>query len=386
MKKILIFTGTRINDKESAIEGMCKKHLSNRLAVTFVYFDKQASHNDREGNCIVLKKWHSRFQLAQGLSEFVDLAEYDFIVVRNLFQVLRQILRLRLQAKTGFWESFPHSHARLERAQFERRAVLRKNVEYFVKSKLEKTLISQCDFYMPITQTHKRVYYDDLTIPCFPMPMGVDFSSIDIPNKTINQAQPVRFVYIGAICELRRLDIVNRAFLKTNKPFTFDYYSYDQNSAVDKIKNIDDPRIRFRGPMNRHDLFQEIANADVGVCFFPNTKTFITASPTKTLEYGALGMTLLVNEMPEYTNLLDDHCAYICDFKEHAITRALQTILDTPRQILKSKGLDCQRRIQEQRNYQNMAKAFFHFLIGLQQNRPSLEPTMPTHDHAKLLK
>jgi hypothetical protein len=399
VKKILIFTGIRVGDNESAIEGMCKKSLSRRMSVTFVYFDKLAPRNYREGNCLVLKGGYSRFGLAKGLREFVDLRDYDFIVVRNLFKVLRQVLRMGLGAKVGFWESFPHSHARVERAGLERRAVWRKRAEYWVKSRLERELISRCDFYMPITETHKRVFYDDLEVPSFPTPMGVDFSGIDVSDKAVGvdgvdgvdgvegvEGVVVRFVYIGAICDLRRLDVVNRAFLATDQPFVLDYYSYDHNAAVDRIKAIDDPRIRFRGGLDRADLFKAIREADVGVCFFPHTKTFITASPTKTLEYAALGMTLLVNEMPEYADLFDEQCAYVCDFDEDSIGRALEEILTARRETLRAKGRECQRRVRQRRNYDILAEGLFDFLLGLEAGDVKCEPAAPALNHAGVLK
>ncbi|MHC4993470.1 MAG: glycosyltransferase family protein [Planctomycetota bacterium] len=386
MKKILIFTGIRIGDNESAIEGMIKKSLARRLSVTLVYFDKNSPRNYRQGDCLVLRYRCARFGLAKALGEFVDPADYDFIVVRNLFKVLRQILRMRPGAKVGFWESFPHSHERVERAEFTGRSVMRKRIEYGLKSKLERKLIARCDFYMPITEAHKREYYDDLAVPCFPTPMGVDFSGIDLSPEPVDKTRPVRFVYIGAVCGLRRLDVVNRAFLATDQPYVLDYYSYDRNPAVDQIKAIDNPRIRFHGGMDRALLFEAIRDADVGVCFFPHTRTFITASPTKTLEYGALGMAPLVNEMPEYADLLDESCAYLCDFNEDAIARTLRGILATPREVIRAKGAECRRRVRERRNYDILAEGLFGFLMGLEAECVARTPVAPALNHAGVLK
>jgi len=161
---------------------------------------------------------------------------------------------------------------------------------------------------------------------------------------------------------IRHFEIVNSAFLSQQSDFVFDYYSSSENAAVDRIRRLTDRRIRFHGALERAKLFQEISSADVGVCFFPHTKTHITASPTKTLEYGALGLTALVNPMPEYRTLLDEDCVFLCDFTEAAIRSKISEILKKDREALAKMGRIFQQRVFEQRNYAKMAQTLFAFL------------------------
>jgi glycosyltransferase involved in cell wall biosynthesis len=261
----------------------------------------------------------------------------------------------------GFWESFPHSHRRFEQALHEKKAIFRKRLEFWFSSRNERSAIGRCDFYMPITETHKSIYYPDLTIPYFATPMGFDFQRYPLRGKLMGGG-PIKFVHIGTVDALRRIDMVNSAFMAQNKDYILDYYTYSRNDTVDQLRKISDLRIRVHEGLPQSRLFEAIRQADVGVCFFPHTKTHITASPTKTIEYGALGLTILVNPMPEYQRLIDAEYAFVCDFNEIAIRNKVEEILNVDRFTLYQMGRQFQRRVFEQRNYDQMAKELFSFI------------------------
>lgn len=358
---ILLIADVDARSDHSAVEGLFKNDPVAGIRCTKVFFAKGLAAARPNPDRLVLPYAHRRRRLAAALTELMDLRRFQVIIVRNLFHALAQILKAGLPARVGFWESFPHSHRRLEQAYFERRAILRKRIEYFLASRRERKLIEACDFYMPITDTHKSTFYPDLAIPCHATPMGFDFEAhpIQPPRR---KTGPLHFVYIGAVDKLRRLDIINQAFMAQRRPFRLDYYSASRNAVVDDIRRLEDGRIRFHGPLPRSELFEKIIGADVGICFFPHTKTYITASPTKTVEYGALGLNVLVNRMPEYDRLLDHRCAFICDFTREAIHRQVESILSMDRAAVARRAQRLQARVFEQRNYKTMAAGLFQFL------------------------
>jgi len=364
MKKLLLLTDQQPGANHSSVEGLFHHGLGHRYQVELVFFGREITAPLRRGNRLLLPRAAQRRQLAEQLGRLVDLRSYDIVVVRNQFPVLAQLLRCKLPAKIGFWESFPHSYRRKEQALRERRAVLRKSVEYWFKARKERRLIEQCAFYLPITETHRRVFYPDLSIPCHPTPMGFDFARYGIAEKP-QSSGPIRFVYIGAIDALRQLDLVNQAFMSVKGDFRLDYYSNSRNAIVEQIKQLPDPRIRFHAGLPRDQLFAAIADADVGVCFFPETKTYITASPTKMLEYCALNMTVLGNLVPEYEGLLDDECSYLCPLNGDTIAESVARILATPRETLRHQGEICGRRIRQSHDYRQMAAQLGSFLDTL---------------------
>jgi hypothetical protein len=358
---ILLIADVDAQADHSAIEGLFKTDPSNGIRCAKVFFSRQQKRPHHHRDRIVLPYSRRRRGLIATLNTTVDLDRFDVIIVRNLFHALSQIQVAGLPVCIGFWESFPHSHRRLEQAYFEKRAVVRKRIEYYFAARRERKMIESCDFYLPITETHKDVFYPDLKIPHQATPMGFDFSRRPIQPMRPKQG-PVRFVYIGAVDKLRRLDIINAAFMAQQKPFRLDYYSASQNKIVDDIKRLKDSRIRFNEALPRSELFDRIAKADVGICFFPHTKTYITASPTKTVEYGALGLSVLVNRMPEYETLLNDHCAFICDFEKEAIQKQVEAILSMEREAIAQRSRRLQQRVFAQRNYEIMSKRLIQFL------------------------
>ncbi len=358
---ILLIADVGVQSQHSSVEGLFKSRKSLAVHCRKIFFDKGVKIPQSKPDRLILPYKYRRHGLVQALAKYEAIKHYDVIIVRNFFSVLGQILKADLPVSVGFWESFPHSRRRLDQALHENRAVLRKRLEYFWAKRREQQLIQRCNFYLPITETHKSVYYPDLTIPSFPTPMGFDFERYPIKPRR-PASGPLRFVYIGAIDELRRFDLINNAFLSQKDDFVLDYFSSQKNESVESIKQIQDPRIRFRGALPRTELFAEIATADIGICFFPHTKTYITASPTKTLEYGALGLTVLVNPMPEYQALLDDSCAFLCEFEETAIREKIEAILAKDRSVLTEMGRRLQQRVLQQRSYEKMAERLFAFI------------------------
>ena len=359
---ILLIADVGAAADHSSVEGLFTSRSDLGVFCQKIFFQKKIKSPQIQPDRAILPYKYRRRGLLKVLGDIHDLRHFHVIVVRNLYNVLAQILGVDLPAKVGFWESFPHSHRRVEAAVQEGRAVLRKRIEYYFASRREKRLIQRCDFFLPITATHRSTFYPDVEIPCLATPMGFDFDRYPIKKKKVIENGPIRFVYIGSVDALRRFDIINSAFQSQASDFVLDYYSASRNDTVNRIRRLDDRRIRFHGSLARSELFEEISSADVGVCFFPHTKTHITASPTKTLEYGALGLTALVNPMPEYRDLLDDNCVFLCDFSEAAMREKISEILKKDRETLFKMGRILQQRVFTHRNYARMAENLFAFL------------------------
>lgn len=358
---ILLIVDVRAEAEHSAVEGLFKFESNDGVACTKIFFSKSIRKPLCLSDRLVLPHRHRRYNLWQTLSKHVDIDRYHIIIIRNLFPVLQQIQAQQPKARIGFWESFSHSHRRLEQAYLEKRAIWRKRMEYYFAERKERRLLRKCDFYLPISQTHKDVFYPDLQIPYMATPMGFDFRQYPVGAPT-EKSGPIRFVYIGSIDKLRSMDIVKRAFLAQQYDYILDIYSDSQNEAADTFRSIHDQRIRFHPGLPRDALLRDIRTADIGVCFVPHTKTYIGASPTKTVEYGALGLSVLVNPLPDYKELLDDGCAFICDFDEESIKKEIDGIIHLNRLFILERGRQLQKRVKAQRDYRLLSKRLAGFL------------------------
>ena len=258
---ILLIADVGEQSDHSAVEGLFITDPANGIACTKVFFTKERNASHDQSDRLVLPYANRRRGLAAALKSAMDLQQFDVVIVRNLFNVLEQMHRAGLTARIGFWESFPHSYRRLEQAYFEKRAIVRKRIEYYFAARRERRLIETCDFYLPITETHKSIFYPDLKIPCHATPMGFDFARHPIQPPTPKQG-PIHFVYIGAVDKLRRLDIINQAFMAQQRPFRLDYFSSSRNGVVDDIRRLNDPRIRVQLVIVRHPRHIRLEHED----------------------------------------------------------------------------------------------------------------------------
>lgn len=358
---ILLIADVRADAEHSAVEGLFKFESKDGAACTKIFFSKSIRKPLCSSDRFILPHRHRRYRVWPTLGTLVDTERFNVIIVRNLFTVLQQVQAARPKALIGFWESFPHSHRRLDQAYLEKRAIWRKRMEYFFAERREKKILQKCHFYLPITQTHKDIFYPDLQIPHLATPMGFDFQRYPI-GEPLDKSGPIRFVFIGSIDKLRSLDIVTRAFLAQQHDFIFDIYSDSRNEAVDAVRSIHDRRVRFHPGLPRDELFRNIREADIGVCFFPHTKTYIGASPTKTVEYGALGLTVLVNPMPDYEKMLDDECAFICTYDEETIKKEIDGIIKLSRAFISKRGRLLQKRVEAKRDYRLLSDRLTDFI------------------------
>ncbi len=308
MRRVLLLTDQSSFSKESAIEGLFKKQLVGYFDIDIVYFDRNVNSGSVHGNEVIVPWKCRRYGLVGELSKYIDISRYDFTVVRNFFPVLKQLLKVKNLKKIGFWESFPHTFRRYEEACINK---IRKLIEYKVKNWQENRLLSKCDFYWPITDEHKKLFRPGLTIPTLAVPMGVDPAIFPEVVPVEKKSGPLRFVYIGTIDSLRQSEMVHRAFMASDADFILEYYSNSRNAAVDFIKKNSDPRVRFFEGLPREELFIRVSHADFGVCFLPEIKTYMASSPTKAMEYMALGLKYFGNDVGQYPKIIRENISYV---------------------------------------------------------------------------
>lgn len=366
MKKLLLITDQPSNSNESSIRGYFNEktleEIDCQFSVNQVFFERSQKQAEKKERDIILPQSAKHRNLVSLLETTAPINQYDFIIVRNFFNVLKQIQKSQPKAKIGFWESFPHSYRRLEQAIAEKRSVLRKRLEYSMKKRKEKKLISRCDFYLPITDTYKEVYYPSLSTPYFATPMGFDFHAApDLPKKEC-QNGPVRFIYIGAIDSLRQVDKIHDIFLNHPGDFELIYYSSSKNQVVDYIKSNLDPRMSFHGGISRTELIEQMMQADIGVCFTPPIKTYTVASPTKTVEYAVMGLPILGNHLRDYDEYLTEDNAFLCNMDSKSIHAKISQILALSKNDIEKKGQNLQKETIKYRSYTALSKGLFSFL------------------------
>jgi hypothetical protein len=128
------------------------------------------------------------------------------------------------------------------------------------------------------------------------LPMGVPTLFIESRGKVEEPATD--FVYIGSMLGERRCELMLDSFVKRSRQSrNFDLYG-PPNPELE-ARYAGEPNIRFYGLIPQDQLPRILKSARVGVCYFPMHYPHVLQTPTKLMEYGALGMRILANEHPQ---------------------------------------------------------------------------------------
>ncbi len=359
--RILCITDQFEGSEHSSIEGVFGSHLLGMCEVRIVYFSREGAAR-RDANKLTLPYTFKRGNICAEIARFFPLDEFDVVVVRNFFPVLRDVLaaRERYGFRVGFWNSFPHTYRRLFQAQNERHSLVRKSLEYRVRSFFETRLVQRCDFLVAMSQEFKDSFFANVQIPFFPLPMGVDFKGL--PAAAPGQAGPLKMIYTGTVDALRRTSEVATAIAGVAGDFVLDIFTASDNEVTRRIAQLGDRRITIKPSLPRQELFQRMTGYDLGIGLIPENRLYNVSSPTKTLEYYGIGMPAMVNYLPEYTNLFDQDTAFFCEFTEEAIARTIGEVLQVGREKLRRMGALGRERIVAQRDYRVLAQQLHGFM------------------------
>jgi hypothetical protein len=128
------------------------------------------------------------------------------------------------------------------------------------------------------------------------LPMGVPELFIESRG---GRAKPTTdFIYIGSMLAERKCELMLDSFVQRfGAAKTFDLYG-PPNPALE-ARYAANENVRFRGMVAQDALPKILKSARVGVCYFPMHYPHVLQTPTKLMEYGALGMRILANEHPQ---------------------------------------------------------------------------------------
>lgn len=134
-------------------------------------------------------------------------------------------------------------------------------------------------------------------VPFVFLPMGVPPTVLDFRIGSDHEYDH-DFCYIGAMSAERRTDSMIESFLKRfGTSRTFNLYGTPDPALV--IRYQANENVNFVGHLDQDQLFAAIQKARVAVNYFPNHNPHKLQTPTKLLEYAALGMRILSNEQPQ---------------------------------------------------------------------------------------
>lgn len=170
-----------------------------------------------------------------------------------------------------------------------------------------------------------------------PVPMGVDARLLDLPRQPI---EPDSVLYLGTLARVRRLEVLLETMVQVRQVCHHARLIFvgDGDGPMDRaFLEAEASRlgvaevVEFTGRMPMGDALDRVARA--AVCVSPFYPTFVlrSTSPTKLVEYMALGRPVVANDHPEQAAVISASKAGICvPWAAEQFTKAILALLLNP--------------------------------------------------------
>lgn len=146
------------------------------------------------------------------------------------------------------------------------------------------------------------------------VPAGVDSYFLDYPSKrNYGSKGPVRFVYLGSIAQIRKLELIILAakrMLNITSNFQIDFIGYDKSngyySKLIKKLNVGSV-VKMKEPIKYKDVPRIISDYDVALGHVPEKPAdWKYYPPLKVLEYKALGIPILATDLKPNRKIVEN--------------------------------------------------------------------------------
>jgi glycosyltransferase involved in cell wall biosynthesis len=213
------------------------------------------------------------------------------------------------------------------------------------------------------------------------VPMAVSIKDISLfcCEREPNSGKEKIVVYLGALTRGRKMDFLLRAFEGI--------YRKEKNARLYLVggsKDLSDEKflgreakklgiekaVTITGFLPQNEAWQYVKQADVCVSPIYPSPVLNCGSPTKLLEYMAMGKAVVASDHPEQRLIISESKGGICvPYEEAAFTKATVHLLENP-QIARRMGERGRTYIEKKRNYEQTANVVETKLLGLIDRSP----------------
>jgi glycosyltransferase involved in cell wall biosynthesis len=299
---------------------------------------------------------------------------YDFIQVKDKFiTALLGILSSRIRkCKFFFWLSYPFPEASLYRVR-ERTAPY--PLFYFIRGIIFKFLLYS--IIMPLADhifVQSQQMKKDAAIKGIseekitPVPMGVALDSIPYASQGVFSGSSKKekiVLYLGTLIKVRKMDFLIRVFenvlpeVPAAKLFMVggSHDPKDMQILVNQTKSLGiEKSVVFTGFLPMEKAWAFVDRASVCVSPFYPTPILNSTSPTKLIEYMAMGKPVVANDHPEQRLVILESGGGICvPYEEKAFAEAIIALLKNP-EAAEMMGKNGRVYVEKYRNYKTICE------------------------------
>jgi glycosyltransferase involved in cell wall biosynthesis len=214
------------------------------------------------------------------------------------------------------------------------------------------------------------------------VPMGISvetFAAVSAPQRRRLLPETVPCVlYLGSLNKVRGLDFLLRAFamVRESLPAALLYVVGRGDNPEDEVFFKEEmarlglePSVVMIGQLPQSQALQYVVEADVCTSPLYPTPVLRCASPTKLVEYMALGKAVVANDHPEQKRIIEEAGAGLCvPYDEKEFAAAIVTLLKDPKstQVMGERG---RRYAIEHRSYGVIADAVEKRMLDIIEDR-----------------
>jgi glycosyltransferase involved in cell wall biosynthesis len=224
--------------------------------------------------------------------------------------------------------------------------------------------------------------------------MGIKLSAFtsqsDDTDTRVIPLEESSILYLGTLIKLRRLDFLVRvlALVRNDVPdATLYLVGRGDDPSDERLLETEAARLGvssavvFTGQLQWKEALRYVQEADVCLSPFYPTKVLNSTSPTKLVEYMALGRPVVANDHPEQKLIIEQSRAGICvPWDEDAFARAIVELLQNPESARKM-GQRGPGYVAQHREYGMIAELVERRLLQIAElgNSSSVSEARPTN-------
>ncbi len=369
-KRLLYITDQQEYTEHGTIAPLFNGYLKAYLDVHIVYFTKYKNSFQTKGTDHIVPIRYKKDICSYLESKGIDLGSYELIFVRNMYDVLRLVLRQRALShyKVGFRVSVPRTSEAYEAGKKKDKATLYAEVHRRIYDYRRTKLINQCDLFLPTSKKMRELFYLNSTTRCHALPPGLDPVRVQVHQHL--SCDEIRFIYVGSLDRLRRFDVILDALAGlSSKQWSLSIVTFDPTYInallVDYPEISEQIEIVHAGSLD--ELMQQIQRCDVGIAMMPDISLYSSTIRAKVMDYYTCGVPVLMSDNESNRSMFKDgESAYLCSFESEAVRERLKLFMDCSQEEIVRIGQAGQEKLLGmERNYEVMAKRLYEVVESL---------------------
>ncbi|HEY6454259.1 MAG TPA: glycosyltransferase [Steroidobacteraceae bacterium] len=296
---------------------------------------------------------------------------YDAIQFRDKFLIaaLGVLVARARGLKFFYWLSFPYPEAdRLHARDGDTRFPFLANARGIVTGwLLYKYILPRCDhaFVQSARMQQDIAAHGIPPGRMTPIPMGIDLDNLPAFRSRARKGNEVILGYLGALNADRRIDMLIDMLAelhKGNYPVRLllvgdAYERADRRALQERACRLGvEQYLEITGALPRLEALQRMQDVDIALSPIFPTPMFMAASPTKLVEYFALGLPVVANEHPEQRTILATSNAGVCTpWGARHFARAVRWLLRQGPEMRAAMGVRGRNWVEQHRTYRHLA-------------------------------